>query len=104
MNRRTVLIASAIATLTGTSGVSVAQTYYDQSPDQQQNYDNGNLQQRGMDALRDFLGTNNGSSNAEVSPDAIVRELERRNFHQISEPVRNGPIYLVYAIDPEANA
>jgi uncharacterized membrane protein YkoI len=78
-----------------------AQDYNDQYQDQNNQYQgNRDMQQRGMDALRDFLGTNNGQANSQVSPDSIVRELERRNFHRISQPVQHGNVYLVYAIDP----
>jgi hypothetical protein len=77
------------------------------------------LEQRGMDALDNFLGTDDRpseyrspygdvspdeeyrSSYGDVSPDEVVRDLERMNFHDISEPVRRGGVYLVYAIDPE---
>jgi hypothetical protein len=68
--------------------------------------ENRRLEQRGMDALENFLGTDDQpseyrSSYGDVSPDEVVRELERRNFHNISEPVRRGRVYLVYAVDPE---
>jgi hypothetical protein len=77
------------------------------------------LEQRGMDALDGFLGTDDRPSQSrspygdvspdeeyrssydDVSPDEVVRDLERMNFHDISEPVRRGDVYLVYAIDPE---
>jgi hypothetical protein len=89
---------AAAAALIGSSAIALAQDYdqYQGQPSQ----DNRNMQQRGMDALGQFLGTNSGQAR-EVSPDDIVRDLERRNFHNISEPVRRGPVYMLYAVDPD---
>ena len=102
MKRYALLCACAAAALMGTSAATMGQNYNDQYQNQeyQQNNDNRSMQQRGMDALQNFLGTDNGSANSQVTPDAIVRELEQRNFHNISQPVQHGPVYLVYAIDP----
>ena len=97
MNKIQMLLIAGAA-LVGSAGVGMAQNYDDQN-----NYqDNRSMQQRGLDALGQFLGTgNNRPAYREVSPDDIVRDLERRNFHNVSEPVRNGQNYLVYAVDPE---
>jgi hypothetical protein len=61
----------------------------------QQNDNNSDVQQRGLDALGKFLGTDRD----ELPPDAIVRELERRDYYDISRPVLNGRVYQVYAVD-----
>jgi hypothetical protein len=86
--------------LIGSSAIAMAQDYYDQN--YQGNRDNRNIEQRGLDALGEFLGTGNNNAPAyrELSPDDIVRDLEQRDFHRISEPVRRGDRYLVYAVDP----
>ena len=39
----------------------------------------------------------------DVSPDEIVRDLQRRDFHRISEPVQRGDVYYVYPIDPRGD-
>lgn len=62
----------------------------------QPNDDNRDVQ-RGLDTLGKFLGTDRD----ELPPDAVVRELERRDYHDISRPVLNGRVYQVYAVDPD---
>jgi len=102
MKRVVLICGGAIALLLGASTLSKAQDYNDQNQYPDNGYqDNRGMQDRGMDALRGFLGNyNNNQSNSQVPPDEVVRELERRNFHRISEPVQHGRIYLVYAVDP----
>jgi hypothetical protein len=98
MKKFSVFLAATVAVI-GSSAIALAQDY-DQYHDQRYQ-DNRSVEQRGLDALQNFLGTDNGQANRQVSPDDIVRELERRNFHNISEPVQRGPVYLVYAVDPD---
>lgn len=86
MRQATLVLAAVAALFALPAG---AQEYQDNRP----------MEQRGMDALRNFLGSD--SQQRQVSPDDIVRELERRNFHNISDPVQRGHTYLVYAVDPE---
>jgi hypothetical protein len=93
------LMLIAGAALFGSSSVAISQDYNDQY---QGNQDNRSVEQRGLDALGQFLGTGNNNAPAyrEVSPEDIVRDLEHQNFHRISDPIRRGNTYLVYAIDP----
>jgi uncharacterized membrane protein YkoI len=101
MKRVALICGCAIALMLGASSLSKAQDYNDQYQSPDNGYqDNRDMQNRGMDALRGFLGNYNNQSNNPVPPEAIVRELERRDFHRISDPVQHGRMYLVYAVDP----